>query len=312
MNGAGCTIYDWRGGPDFLLFRTLPGSVCVRAKIGDAGTQVLQHVGRDCKFFFFHLNITFTAGFVQDRDHLVHQLADRGIRCYNSATVDVSKRFLHDTCRRLGFRSTLATRDGDPDEFLIVKTNLNCGGNGEFFVQPAELAVLGIGPPSASVLNIRSEYFAQGRSVTEMYPVLPRSAVPVEWWNEPQIVIEQFVENERRRFLRIHFLLDNVTLTDAVCHAPVKKLPYAESQSNHYFMGGVHVGGPEVADDLPADLLFSARRLQSAMGMDFGAFDIVMDDASNCYFIDANHTPFGGKRESHLIYDHLRMALEPI
>jgi hypothetical protein len=49
--------------------------------------------------------------------------------------------------------------------------------------------------------------------------------------------------------------------------------------------------------------------LCSAMKLDYGAFDIVLDDNCNFYFIDATSTPYAGQREQHPLFDHLRAAL---
>jgi hypothetical protein len=303
-----CTIYDWRGSPEFLLFRTLPRSRVLPATIGQPWRDLALQIDPECRFFFFHLNATFTGGFVKGRDQLVRELERRGIRCFNAAATNISKRFLHSTCLGLGLSHSLASPDGDPDELVIVKTDLNAGGDIEYRMPSEERVALGLDHPSEALIRLRETLLARRVGIRDIYPVLPRKSVLAEWWNDPQLVVERFIENREQRFCRIHFFLDRISVTHAICRATVKKLPYCDTSTHHYFQGTVPVSGC-MPKELPAGLLTAARMVWKAMRLDFGAVDVVFDEDSHFFFVDMNHTPYGGTSESHAVYAHLRLAL---
>ncbi len=303
-----CTIYDWNGSPEFLLFRTLPGSRVLTASIAQPWRDVALQMNPQCKFFFFHLNATLTSGFVEGRDELTGELSHRGIRCFNAAATSVSKRLLHATCLRLGLPASLTSQEGDPDELVIVKTNMNAGGEIEYRMLAKERAALGIEEPSQTLMSLRETLLARRVSVQNMYPVLPRKSVPVEWWNDSQLVVERFIENREQRFCRIHFFLDQISVANAICRTTVKKLPYCDACTHYHFHGNSPVSG-SMPEDLPAGLVPAARAVWEAMQLEFGAVDAVFDDDSRFFFVDMNHTPYGGKSEAHPVYSHLRHAL---
>jgi hypothetical protein len=299
-------VYEWRAWTDFLLARVLPEAKPIQASVGDEWIRVLDAVPPDIEYFFFQLNSTHSAGFVQDRDLLLSALASRGVRCVNAFAMDASKHALHAACRQLGFPVLQADENGDAGELLILKTDLNVAGTNEEHLTAPERERLGIPAPSDSVLQLLAS-----REPGRLYPILPRAAIPSRWWRDPQIIIERLVENRQDRFIRVHLLLHHATVTDAVCPGPIKKLPQCTKAVHYHFSDTERVSGAEGDVDFPKEVLRNCRVLCSAMKLDYGAFDIVLDDNSNFYFIDVTGTPYAGQREQHPLFDHLRAALTP-
>jgi len=58
---------------------------------------------------------------------------------------------------------------------------------------------------------------------TQFYKVLPRRAVPAEWWNDPRLSFDRYISNRANLFWRAYFCLDRLVLTEASAPGFCKK-----------------------------------------------------------------------------------------
>ena len=68
----------------------------------------------------FNLDLSYTVRFPQERDRLVSELRARGIDVWNANATDMRKSRMQQVCRSTGLPSVFTTRDGDPDEIILL------------------------------------------------------------------------------------------------------------------------------------------------------------------------------------------------
>jgi hypothetical protein len=206
---------------------------------------------------------------------------------------------MQERCRRLGIGCTLATRIGSPDEMLIVKTNLNYGGEIEQRLSATERELLGIDAP-ASVITKASDY-----------PVLARRDVPVDWWSDQSLVVEKFITNHEHRWYRVFFLLSHVVISEMTNPSEIKKV--GGSKMTRHWCVTMNADGTVagVTADGPHEMLRDVDRLRRDAALDFGAIDVVAADDGGAYIIDVNTTPAYYFPVPGLV-EHLQQALPGI
>jgi hypothetical protein len=304
---------EWQTDDTFLIARLYPDRCSIPVDPAEHAREVLKQLPSGLQYFFFHLNGTFTADFLKSRELLLAGLHERGVTTLNADITDISKSLLQKTCLQTdGLNSTLATREGDPAELLIAKTNLNYAGKIEALLTSRQQRRIGLSPQSPLMDSVLSR--------VQEYPVLPRREIPADWWQEPQIVIERFISNSDERFYRIHVLRDRISITDAIVPGVVKKLAGGIKAKHHYFtfaqLDAAHPSPATAPEAAPAispvllNLTRQTRLLQQHLHFDFAAIDAVVDDSGNTYLIDVNVTPWAGHtRLDHPMFVFLRTAL---
>jgi len=270
-------VYEWEAWHGFLLPRAFPESIRLTAHPNEEAKDVLARLPADASAFAFHLNVTFAKGFPRHRFDLVRGLTQRGIVPLNAGVLDISKRAIQTKCAELGLPVAAAHRDGDPDARVIVKSNHNYGGHGDRLL-PMEQAAAAGPLPSALV------------STHEEYRVLPRRDVPDDWWDDPGLAIERYIENPANRIYRITFFADAVVVYRMTNPHVVKKVRDSTSREIIYTtladLGRGHPGvGASVCDAI-------VRYIEGA-AFDFGALDIMEDELDDAHIIDANTTSYG-------------------
>ena len=234
----------------------------------------------DTKVFLFHIDVTFAHRVPICRPALVQALAKRGVRVLNPRVTDISKRSLQEYCRELGLNTTAATRRGDPDDLLIVKTNLNAGGWAERLLTAKQRRLAGLGDPPRAVKGQRD------------YKILPRKKIKPSWWDDRQLVVERYIQNRENRVYKIYLLLDRLTLSAAVDPSRIKTMEHASWRVTSLLTAaenGIQV--LKQASDYPERLLDQALPFVRYLSLDFGSIEIVADDAGECYIVDLNATP---------------------
>lgn len=192
---------------------------------------------------------------------------------------------VHDI-RRRAFSKLLVDRDGpgpDPGP-VIVKTDWNSGGWRELRGQVLSSRMGGlarrIGPtrrPWLWLMRLEANRPWSRRRVlpVEAYPVFPRlDAVPVDVWENPNLVVERFVaERDGPRYVCRHwlFLGSREVTRRTVSPNPIVK-----------FRGAME----RTADGVPEEL----RRVREDMGFDYGKFDYGIVDGEIALY-DVNRTP---------------------
>jgi len=285
-------LYKWLSDSGYFLQAIVPGFTPLEAQVGDRAADVLDAVPAGTTHFAFHLNCTITHGFPEGREELVAGLRDRGIQVLNGATTDISKRRVQRLCADLGLNTAIATREGDPAERIIVKTDLNFGGDSEWALTDEQRGALGVGPGSDIIWN------------PNHYRVLPRREVEEAWWADPRLVRERFISNAGDCWYRAFLFLDRL----AVCelHTPnlIKKV--GESEVRRVWM--TSLAEAAVPAGAPAVLVEALRRFAPAFPLDVGTIDAVVSDAGDYFLIDVNTTPAFNYPIDGVI-DHMRGAL---
>jgi len=278
---------EWKISNEFLIARLFPGRSVIRIEPGEDAHAIIARLPERMTHLIFQLNCTDTTHFIASRDALLRLLDERGVTVINGSITNISKLTLQRICLEHGLHSTLAPEHGDPDELLIVKTDMNAGGVIERGVlSPFDRQRLFISGDSPLLKTLLSRF--------KDYPVLTRRNIPAPWWRDSQLVIERFIKNDDDRFYRVHVLFDRVTITDAICHGPTKKLGrhVATKVTTCYTYRELDAGG---GDKSFRALLHQVRAVQRHMKFDFAGIDIVVDNNGKPFVIDVNTTPFGGQ-----------------
>lgn len=281
-------IYEWQAWDGFLLTTLYPAALKVSARIGESADDVLGRLPPDASLFCFHIDLTHSGAVPLGRPALVEGLRARGVSVLNGALTDISKRRVQSACRACGLPTTEATREGDPEERLIVKTDLNYGGHPERQLQPEERALLGLTSPGDAGLTSRKYYVTRRRDVTE------------EQWALPSLMIERFVSNRVGLFFRAHVLFDRMVLTAAIDRREIKETRWGIRRHDFCFEGLSEAPPLPQAYDLSREpgveavpwLVQALHRFCKDIGLDFGAIDVAVDDEARCHIIDANATPY--------------------
>jgi hypothetical protein len=269
-----------------MAARLFPGRHVIPIEPGEEAAAILHKLPERLTHFIFQLNCTDTTRFIRSKDVLLRGLEERGVRVINGRVVDISKRRLQQICLEHGLHATIAAEDGDPEERLIVKTNMNAAAAIERKVlNPLDRERLAIAESGPLLTSIRARF--------NNYPVLSRREIPAEWFSDNQLIIEHFVENRFDRFYRVHVLFDRIAVTDAICSGPTKKLGEHVSDKVTTFYRARDLGSRLIENSI-GSVLQQVRMVQQFLQFDFAGIDVVIDDDGRPFVIDVNTTPFAG------------------
>ncbi len=267
-------LYHWLSDSGYFIQAIVPGFTPLAAHVDDTLQGVLQAVPDGTTHFAFHLNCTITERFPEERAALVEALTSRGVRVLNAGASDISKQRVQRLCAELGLNTVTAPREGDPDEMVIVKTDLNFGGDSEWALSAEQRSALGI---------------SEGSDIIWMpnhYRVLARKDAEPQWWADQRLVCERYVANRDERWYRVFCFLDRMAVCELSNPNQIKKVN--ESAVLRVWM--VPLAEEAAPADAPAGLVESLRRFVRAFPLDFGTVDVVADDAGGHYIIDVNTT----------------------
>lgn len=255
----------------------------MRATVGETAADVVARLPEQATGFAFHINLTRSACLPVDRGVLVERLAATGIRPINAELVDISKRTVQRLCAEAGLPSAVASRDGDPNELLVVKTDCNYQAIKERSLSPDQRAAIGYDDLPHELLGHRPYE----------YLVTCRKDVANRVWSAEYLVVERFVTNRSDRFYRVYVAGNAVVVSRVVDRSPFKKMPVGIPRESFYFAADLTpVEGAAPAE--VARVAVHANRFAEAAHMDYGALDVVIDDEGGLFVIDANGTPHWG------------------
>ncbi|QDT07295.1 hypothetical protein K227x_57220 [Rubripirellula lacrimiformis] len=278
-------MYEWNAWELYAIREWRPNAYRIGALPHDEVADVLDRVTPDTTDFLVHLNLSRQAMFPKQRSELFAALRERGIRILNADVCDITKKHVQAECQRLGLPSTAATRGGDPDEKLILKSECNHGGLKERLLDSDTRIRLGL-PPESAVLDGNLDY-----------PVMTRSEL-TDHWDDDGLAIERLIENRKGLYYRAYLLQDRIVISRFVqsdSANPVQRIKGARSRDNfHYLECSRLVQSPDTDDDLSPRLKSIVASFVDGIQLDFGAMDVVEDDDDNFYVIDLNITPYWG------------------
>jgi hypothetical protein len=286
-------IYYWNRMRGYLLGKLAEGQdvVLIAAAERRDVAGISGMVPSDVEGFLFHIDLTHDAHLLrpEDRRRLIDELSGVGIGVINGGVVDISKRAIQCHNRAAGLPDASADRAGPGEERLIVKTDLNSGGNPEY------------------------ESLGRGRNPIVPgpgeYRILARRDIPDEWWTIEEIEIERFVANEDREFYRFHLLGNRVVVSAAWSEPEIKRMDGTCPQEDHC------LDLAEIADLDAGEhgtWVGAARTGETfarSFGLGYGAIDIMRDDLGRFFVIDVNKTPYWGADIENAITVHLRSWL---
>ena len=221
------------------------------------------------KVFLFHIDLSVQQRVPNCRQALMAALSDRGLILHNAFHTDQRKRLLQQASAQLGFKSLTATRDGDPDEMLLVKTDLNVGGGPE---RRALRRFPGMEvPPLPSRITTPSEYYAA-----------KRRDVPDEVWLDETLQVEVCVKNNKGLVLRTFWNQGKgVVSVIENPHEIVKKRNEKCRRWNY----------TEGVDALTKSAFQQMAAYAKHLKVSFFAADFVVDEDQSICLVDLNLTP---------------------
>lgn len=272
-------IYEWQSNSQFLIRDVVPDFILLQANSRDGVEDVIRAIPPDSDRFIFHLNCTVTQHFPRKRGELIRAIQERGLAVLNSRTTDISKRHIQRMCTELRLPTTLARREGDRDELIMVKTNLNFAGKTEWALTTDERAELKVGDGSQMIWD-PYHYF-----------VVPRKDIQAQWWDDDNLICERFVSNNRNLWYRAYLMGNCVFLLEMTNPHDVKKVDESRIVNTWAVrLGDIDFAQAEELNDVSA-LLRNLQVFAGGFELDFGTIDIVRDDVAGFFIIDVNTTP---------------------
>jgi hypothetical protein len=269
-------IYEWNAWYQFMLVRMVPEAVRVPARLGERAQDLLERLPSAIDAFAFHLNLTNTKTLPAERSDFLDRTASHGVVVLNGGVTDISKKAVQSQCRSYGLPSATAELAGNPAELLIVKTDLNFGGHSERQLVPDEREAAG----SPRVSPLLSDWTA--------YKVVRRDEVRPEWWDDPALTVERFIDNRLHRLYRVNFAGDRVVILRLTNPNRLKKIFSSTERLDIYCRIEALRAGRVAGVERSVGAAIAVYLERS--GMDFGALEIISDDAGASYIIDVNST----------------------
>jgi hypothetical protein len=298
-------VLHWPRLSDSLLLSLRPRVRQVELLLNSEPVGVLDVIlGEAGRFdrLLFHLALTDQQKLPVGKSNLLLSLRRRGINLWNADLPDLSKHQIQRWNRKLNLPSTASQALGSDEELLIVKTRFNAFADTESQLNREERAILGY-PMSWS--NPIDEW--------NQYPVLHRCDVPAAWWKSNRLCIERFIENSDGAFARIFLVGQSVVICSSRSKRKIKRLDKA-FQVNQLLLERRNSAEPDFANLLSHRLfgaLKSAVRFADAIGLDYGAIDIVFDESLS-YIVDVNPTPQWGPFLDPVTKAHLIKGMQGI
>jgi len=277
------TIIYGNTSPAYLASHLFPGATRIRANIGEDAGELLERLPFMPERFLFNVALTDLRNVPLRRGELVARLRERGAWVINEGVTDVSKRAVQDHCERIGLPTTRATREGSPDELVVVKTDWNCAGSGENLLDHEQRARIGLSDTPTAAW-------------TPDYPVIPRREVAEEVWASADFFVERYVANAGDVCYRTYRFGDRLVVSRAVDAEPLKRMPEGIPREDFFFSltGGDPVLVEADGDDTPLELAREVAHFCRTLRLDYGALDVVLDDEGRHYIVDVNNTPVWG------------------
>jgi hypothetical protein len=286
MKDGKVAVLEWLAWEGFLLAHVL-GDDAERIKVDPFCELPSRQFDRICASFptvCFQINLSLRNRLPLRIRDLTNRFVERGVFVVNGFVQDIRKSTLQTHLETIGLNSVKVTPSGPSHEVLIVKTDLNFGGEPERMARPESIAVGGLEHLVSP--EIRGAY---------QYKTVLRDMLPAEIWNDPSIMIEKYVSNSEDSFYRVYFSGERVIIVKAFAPGVIKKLS-TDPRDTNYVTDLEHLKAGtdelEISETLKRDLVTFLE--QSAI--EFGCLDIMHDGNDNHYIVDLNLTPYAGTK----------------
>jgi hypothetical protein len=291
-------VYDWSGWSGLLIRSVWPKSRRIEAKFREAPHEIAARLPRKTKLLLIHLDISVMLPFIPDAPALIDVLFKRNVRVLNCMAPDIRKRTIQSRCRDFGLPTVTAPVTGPDDELLIVKTDLNSGGERELLLSPAQRAECGLAAHPGRMKH-PDDYFV-GR----------RGDLTADIWNDPTLVVERYIKNPLDRFFRVYVVVNAVVISEAYTDAHVKRMAGRIRRHNHWLWreGQTLYADSDAVAKLPSRLLHTAGIFLNRFQLDYGAIDVVEGQDGEFFVVDVNKTPYWGDEKQPGLTEHLRLG----
>ena len=262
-------VVEWNAWQRFLITHIVPDAERVTVTPGSG----LLPVTRRPAPALVHVNLSRPHEVFPDYDGWLAAYEEIGLPVLNGYVFSIDKWAVQHACAAAGLPEVRASRAGDPDEMLIIKSRANHRG---LYEQELPAGMVGdMSPPEWPY--------------PERVHRLARRDVADAIWSDRRIAIERYVSNADGRFQRAYVVGDYVAVATSFSPALVKEMDHRK---------GVELVSTSAASARPLDPrdpLSSAFRLAQAMRADFAALDLALDDDGIVHPIDLNTTPTWGR-----------------
>jgi hypothetical protein len=267
---------------------------CARipARVREDNEQIIRRLlAEGATHIVFHIDLSDTQGFFQNKAELLERLELEGIQTVNALLSDIKKDTLQAHCAKAKINGVLEEMPDVPR--VIIKSKLNFNGFTESKLNPEEKSKLGI-PDNhqPKEYEIITKEKLKGRSIDD------------------DMQAEQFIENRENLFYRAYKMFDRLVVSEVIDKNEIKKMPIGIKRKNFLY---------DLVEQSQEDRLHSIvsqiSALSRSMNIDYAAFDIAVSDKPEYYIIDVNHTPFWGDTigtaaESVELMNHLRGGIQ--
>jgi len=196
----------------------------------------------------------------------------------NADVIDITKRTIQRRCAELGLPTTHTGPAGDPDDIIIVKTDLNFGGASEWGLSDEERDLLGMAPGSDIIWK------------PAHYRVVRRAEVEPLWWTDERLICERYVENPDHRWYRAFVFFSRCVLLELVEDSTIKKVGTSHLVSTQAVRLGRSTDEPDPSFS-EGTMLHALSRFIDSFRLEFGAVDVMIDSQNVPYIIDVNTPP---------------------
>lgn len=262
-------VVEWRAWQRFLITHVVPDAEPVTATPGSELCSLAPPTGPA----LIHVNLSRPWAAFGDYELWLTAHEQAGLPVLNGYCHSIDKWAIQDACDAAGLSRVRASRDGDPEETLILKTRANHRGLYEQELSPDMVGDM-LPPPWPYPERVHK---------------LKRRDVPASLWEDRRIAIERFVTNAEGRFQRAYVVGDYVAVATSYSDKLVKEMDHRN---------GVELVSTEMASARPLDArdpLAVAFRLAREMRVDFAALDLALDEDGIVYPLDLNTTPSWGR-----------------
>jgi hypothetical protein len=293
-------VYDWSNWNGTLIMNIVPRAKRIRANFEENPQELAARLPRRARTMLLHLDISDNAPFIANPAEFVRIFAERNISVLNCQAPNIRKSTVQSCCISYGLPSAIAVASGNPDELLIVKTDLNTGGTREQQLSAAQKVRFNL-PASISRLQGPAGYY-----------VKRRAELSADIWNDPQLVVQRFVQNPAGRFFRVYVAVNAVVISEAYVDSQIKRIGKVARRVNHWLWRRGDLLQPSSGNDsnLPAALLHTAGVFINRFHLDYGAIDVVESGEGEFYVIDVNKTPFWDNEHQPGLLQHLRLGFQ--
>jgi hypothetical protein len=288
---AVCESEGWYG---FMVEVLYPDASRIPLAPGTPASHVVDAISPAARGVLLNINLSHAPDFIDSDAELRDLAARRGLPLLNARATDVRKRTMHERGASAGLPTARAGESGPADERVIVKTTLNYGGKPERLMRER--------------WGDRAARFTTGVNDTVRgtldYRICRRDEVPATTWADPSLVVERYITNPDGLFIRAYIVGPAGVVTLAHAASDIKKLSLPQSDRRDFYFWDAMPLGP--TSDVAARALATARRLASALEIDFCGVDCAVDVDGTVIPVDVNKTPYWGHPRQSPVLAHLR------